>query len=217
MLEDKYINRLLLILIALLFSQLLFSQSDELTYPKAKVSFDDYEGLIHQVKSERKKRLISFEQFLEFQKEPNTIILDTRSNEKYEAKHIKGAINLPFTEFTQSNLRRLIPNTETKILVYCNNNFKGDEVNFASKTAKITSKVLMLRSRDEITLALNIPTYINLYGYGYRNIYELHELVHINDPRLELDGNDVFLRLSKEVISVSIKQKEKSTKGVNQN
>ena len=34
----------------------------------------------------------------------------------------------------------------------------------------------------------NIPTYINLYGYGYRNIYELDELVEMNDPRLEFEG-----------------------------
>lgn len=28
----------------------------------------------------------------------------------------------------------------------------------------------------EITLALNIPTYLNLYGYGYKNVYELNEI-----------------------------------------
>ena len=40
-------------------------------------------------------------------------------------------------------------------------------------------------------LALNVPTYTNLYGYGYRNIYELNELVNINDQRLKLEGIDV--------------------------
>lgn len=39
----------------------------------------------------------------------------------------------------------------------------------------------------------NIPTYINLYGYGYRNIYELDELVEMNDPRLEFEGTN-FLK-----------------------
>jgi hypothetical protein len=28
-------------------------------------------------------------------------------------------------------------------------------------------------------LALNIPTFINLYGYGYKNIYELKVIVPI--------------------------------------
>jgi hypothetical protein len=40
-------------------------------------------------------------------------------------------------------------------------------------------------------LALNIPTYINLYGYGYRNVYELHELVRVTDPRIEFEGTIV--------------------------
>jgi len=42
-----------------------------------------------------------------------------------------------------------------------------------------------------ITLALNIPTYINLYGYGYRNIYELSELVNNNSQKLEFEGTAI--------------------------
>ena len=30
-------------------------------------------------------------------------------------------------------------------------------------------------------LSLNIQTFINLYGYGYRNVYELGEVVNFND------------------------------------
>jgi signal peptidase I len=37
-------------------------------------------------------------------------------------------------------------------------------------------------------LALNIPTFINLYGYGYRNIYELGDVVDFNDPRIRWVG-----------------------------
>ena len=40
-------------------------------------------------------------------------------------------------------------------------------------------------------MALNVPTYINLYGYGYRNVYELDELVDVNDPRVEFEGSVV--------------------------
>jgi len=36
-----------------------------------------------------------------------------------------------------------------------------------------------------ISLALNVPTYINLYGYGYQNIYELDELVDLKDTRVK--------------------------------
>ena len=42
-----------------------------------------------------------------------------------------------------------------------------------------------------LTLALNIPTFINLYGYGYRNIFELGELVNTNDPRIQFEGTAV--------------------------
>ena len=40
-------------------------------------------------------------------------------------------------------------------------------------------------------MALNVPTYINLYGYGYRNVYELDELVDVNDPRITFEGSIV--------------------------
>ena len=36
-----------------------------------------------------------------------------------------------------------------------------------------------------------LGTYINLYGYGYRNIYELDELVNVNDSRIECLGTEV--------------------------
>jgi hypothetical protein len=36
-----------------------------------------------------------------------------------------------------------------------------------------------------LPLALNIPTFINLVGYGYRNIWELGEAVDMNDPAIE--------------------------------
>ena len=44
-------------------------------------------------------------------------------------------------------------------------------------------------------LALNIPTYINLYGYGYRNVYELNELVSVRDRRVEFEGTTVGKKL----------------------
>jgi hypothetical protein len=46
-------------------------------------------------------------------------------------------------------------------------------------------------TEEPITLALNIPTYINLYGYGYRNVYELGELVNVNDKRISFEGSIV--------------------------
>lgn len=42
-----------------------------------------------------------------------------------------------------------------------------------------------------LMLALNVPTCISLYGYGCRNVYELDELVAMNDPRIIFAGSVV--------------------------
>jgi len=44
--------------------------------------------------------------------------------------------------------------------------------------------------------------YINLFGYGYRNVYELHELVKVSDPRIEFEGSIVNPKLSVPKVSV---------------
>ena len=136
----------------------------------------------------RKSRLISLNEFLKQSKTTGVVILDTRSDSMYLSKHIKGAIHLNFSDFTQQNLAKLIPNTQTKILIYCNNNFNNDQINFADKTF-VPAKLDKINK--PITLALNIPTYINLYGYGYKNVFELGELVSVFDNRVVFEGTSV--------------------------
>jgi rhodanese-related sulfurtransferase len=110
------------------------------------------------LRSYRETRLIDENTFNICRKEPNTIVLDTRSKKAYDEIHIKGAIHLNFSDFTEEKLKTIIPDKSTRILIYCNNNFE-------SKRPSLFDK--------HITLALNIPTFINLYGYGYKNVYEL--------------------------------------------
>jgi hypothetical protein len=104
---------------------------------------------------------------------------------------------LAFTDFTQDNLAQVIPSFDTKILIYCNNNFEGNQIDFASKVAMPRSSSnpsasTQLASQEKpLMMALNIPTYVNLYGYGYRNVYELHELVKVSDPRIKFEGTIV--------------------------
>lgn len=164
------------------------------SYRQALVSFDDFKNLVTEVEAHRAGRLISLDSFLQMSREKNVVILDTRSDFRYKRKHIKGALHLDFTDFTQSNLRKLLPaDPAAKILIYCNNNFEGDQVNFASKVARPQQnpETQLLSNRKPVMLALNIPTYINLYGYGYRNIYELNELVNVKDPRIRFEGSEV--------------------------
>jgi hypothetical protein len=107
---------------------------------------------------------------------------------------------LSFTDFTQENLAKVIPSFDTTILIYCNNNFNGNQIDFASKVALPSEDIKknkdpianqMVAQEKPIMLALNIPTYINLFGYGYRNIYELDELVEVKDPRIKFEGSIV--------------------------
>src|SRR5204863_10136117 len=83
------------------------------------------------------------------------IVLDTRSKQKYDELHIKGAVNLSFPDITVESLATMFPDKNAKILIYCNNNFKNAEDAFPKKMAEAS---------------LNISTYISLYTYGYRNV-----------------------------------------------
>jgi hypothetical protein len=166
-------------------------------YPVARVSFDDFKGLVAKVETHRASRLVDLDTFLRMSKKPGVVILDTRSTFRFNRIHLKGAKHLSFSDFTQDNLGRVIPTFETTVLIYCNNNFEGNQTDFASKVAapvaspRVSPATQFAVQAKPLMMALNIPTYVNLYGYGYRNIYELHELVDVNDPRIVFEGSIV--------------------------
>src|SRR5665213_362660 len=105
------------------------------SYRKAKVSFDDFKSLVAEVEEHRAGRLVDLDTFLAMSKEHGTIILDTRSDFRFERLHLKGAKHLSFTDFTQENLASVLPGFQTRILIYCNNNFEGNQTDLASKVA----------------------------------------------------------------------------------
>lgn len=168
-------------------------------YQKANVDFDYFEKVSSDAKQQRASRLINFSTFKTYSNQPNTIILDTRSKRMYDKMHVKGAIHINFSDFTQDYLAEMIPDTNTRILIYCNNNFAQEPIfnmSFASKAyvppVDYSNQLgVNISNIQPYTLALNIPTYINLYGYHYRNVYELNELVYSTNPLLELEGTDV--------------------------
>ena len=121
----------------------------------------------------REQHRVSEAQFLGLAAEPGTLILDARSKEKYDLLHIKGAVNLSFPDITIDSLRRLIPDKATRILIYCNNNFTGAEEPFPSKLP---------------AASLNLSTYIALFAYGYRNVYELGALLDVASSKLPFEG-----------------------------
>ena len=158
-------------------------------YPSAKVSYSDFKTLVETVEEHRAERLVGLDEFLDMSKDPNTIILDTRSAERFERIHVAGAKHLNFSDFNQRSLAELIPDPTTRILIYCNNNFEGNPVDFTTKMVlPPTASDEVLDEERPVMMALNVPTYINLYGYGYQNVYELDELVNVSDQRIEFEG-----------------------------
>jgi len=122
------------------------------------IDMDGHLKLAQEAAKHRASRRLTEEQFLKMSQEEGTLVLDARSKEKYDLLHIKGAVNLSFPDITIESLKKTIPDKNTRVLIYCNNNFMNAEAPFPSK-APVAS--------------LNISTYISLYSYGYRNIYEL--------------------------------------------
>jgi hypothetical protein len=121
----------------------------------------------------RATRRVSEADFIRMSRVPGTVILDARSREKYDELHIKGAINLSFPDIAVSSLKSTIPDRSTRVLIYCNNNFANADGPFPAKLA---------------SASLNLSTYIALYNYGYRNVYELAPLIDIGRSQLEFES-----------------------------
>jgi rhodanese-related sulfurtransferase len=134
------------------------------------IDYPGFEQLTRDVSGLRRTRLIDFGRFQAMAAGPATLILDARSRDAYARGHIAGAVNLPFTDFTDAALAEVIgPDRNRPILIYCNNNFSNNKAPVA------------LKARP---LALNIQTFINLVGYGYRNVWELDEVIDFDDPKV---------------------------------
>lgn len=121
----------------------------------------------------RDARRLSEADFLRMSGEPGTIVLDARSRENYDLLHVAGAVNLSFPDIAVDTLRRTIPDAATRILIYCNNNFRNAEDPFPTKLP---------------SASLNLSTYIALYTYGYRNIYELAPQVDLERSALPFES-----------------------------
>jgi hypothetical protein len=144
--------------------------------PNRLIDYPKFQAIAAQVAPVRAERRVTEEQFLALAAEPGTVVLDARSADKYAAMHVKGAVSLPFTDFTADSLAQVIPQKTTRVLIYCNNNFSG-----APRALPAKSKAA----------SLNISTYIALATYGYTNVYELGPLLDVKTTRLPFEGTNV--------------------------
>ncbi len=123
--------------------------------------------------AQRQTHRISEDEFIRMSREPGTVVFDARSRAKYDLLHVAGAINLSFPDIDIESIKKTLPDKNGRILIYCNNNFRGNQTAMASKAP---------------SASLNISTYIALYNYGYRNVYELAPYVDVHTTKLPLAG-----------------------------
>jgi hypothetical protein len=164
--------------IVFLFSLLavLALHAAEAPIPNPLIDYRGYLKIAQNIEPTRAQRRLTEAQFLAMSREPGTLILDARSASKFKLRHIEGAINLPFTDFTAASLAKAIPEKGTRLLIYCNNNFLGSPAAFASKLP---------------AASLNISTYVALATYGYTNVYELGPLLNVKNSKLPFAGTEV--------------------------
>ena len=144
--------------------------------PNELIDFPKYLEIARKVEPVRKQRRLTEEQFAAMAAEPGTIVLDARSADKFKMRHIRGAVSLPFTDFTAESLAKVLPAKTTRVLIYCNNNFRGAPISLTSKAAPAS---------------LNISTYVALATYGYTNVYELGPLLDVKTTTLPFEGTEL--------------------------
>jgi len=130
----------------------------------------DYAGfgrLVHELAPVREAHRLDWATFIARARAEGALLLDARSESAFARGHVRGALNLPFSDFTDEALRTAIGKDPGRpIYIYCNNNFSDNRDPVVTK---------------RVELALNIPTFVNLHGYGYGNVWELADVVSTRD------------------------------------
>ena len=135
--------------------------------PNPQIDYDSFLALTAELRETRAAHRLPIGEFLARAQSEGAILLDTRSAYAFRRGHLDGAVNLPFSDFTDETLAEVLgPDLDRPIYIYCNNNFSDNAAPVISKRAP---------------LALNIPTFINLHGYGYTNVWELADVVATAD------------------------------------
>lgn len=115
-----------------------------------------------------KAGIASFKSVDAWLKDGSVILIDLRSADEFKEKHVKGAINLPATELTNKALSKVIPDKNSRVVIYCSNN-------------------LILHSRK---LALTTMAYPAIKQLGYENVFILDSATRDQFP-LPLVGSHV--------------------------
>jgi phage shock protein E len=139
------------------------------------IDFMAFQRTVRESTAQRETRRLDEQTFLAAMREPGVVVLDARSAARYTQMHLEGAVSLPFTDFTAESLAAVLPDKRTKLLIYCNNNFRDGPVAFPTKLP---------------AASLNLSTWAALWGYGYRNVWELAPAVSVHATTLPLVGTE---------------------------
>ena len=92
---------------------------------------------------------IGYDVFQEWYNDENTVVLDLRNVGAYNHSHIKGALHLG-ADIDESRLAEIVPNKDTRIIVYCSNSLMATRM-----------------------LSLTHTSLPQLHALGYENAYML--------------------------------------------
>jgi hypothetical protein len=169
--EDEAMKLKFAAVLLLMSGSMVVSAQKRVDIPNPSIDMKGYLRIANETAEHREKRRLTEEQFIKMSKRPGVIVMDARSRQKYDELHVNGAINLSFPDITVESLATTLPDKNAIILIYCNNNFVNAEDAFPRKMA---------------SASLNLSTYISLYTYGYRNVYELGPLLDVKTTKLDL-------------------------------
>ena len=144
--------------------------------PNPAIDMQGYLAVAQEAAAWRAKHRLTEAEFLRLSRLPGTVVLDARSAEKFAELHVRGAINLSFPDIAVDTLAHDLPDKNARILIYCNNNFTNAPGPFPTKLP---------------TASLNLSTYVALYTYGYRNVYELAPQIDLRSSILEFESEAI--------------------------
>jgi hypothetical protein len=143
--------------------------------PNPLIDYQAFMSNVREVGALRERRRVTERQFIRMASDPDTVVLDARSARMFGLLHIRGAKNLSLPDMTEAELAKVIPSKSTRVLIYCNNNFKNEPLAFPTKA---------------IEASLNVYTFNVLHSYGYTNVFELGPLIDTSKSKLEFERAD---------------------------
>ena len=156
--------RLLLAATCLAFTAMPLAAQETPANPQ--IDYAGFLALAQRLEPVRAAHRLEWVDFASRARAEGALLLDARSETAFRRGHIRGAVNLPFSDFTDEALRAVIgANPDRPVYIYCNNNFTDNRAPVVTK---------------RLDMALNIPTFVNLHGYGYSNVWELAGLVSMD-------------------------------------